>query len=169
MRKDVECTFGILKGRWRILKAGIRLQGLDAADMVWKTCCALHNYLLEIDGYDTLWNNGTHSDWEGILGQFDLMGIEEVPVLKDLNNPEFVRTYDESGMGYGNDHIDDDDDCTEEYTEDNHVEESDIHCDDCMIVRKLPFHLFRMKLVTHFNIALQRKEVKWPQKGSIRN
>ncbi len=23
MRKDVECTFGILKGRWRILKAGV--------------------------------------------------------------------------------------------------------------------------------------------------
>ena len=25
LRKDVECTFGILKGRWRILKSGIRL------------------------------------------------------------------------------------------------------------------------------------------------
>ncbi len=25
MRKDVECTFGILKGRWRILKSGVRL------------------------------------------------------------------------------------------------------------------------------------------------
>jgi hypothetical protein len=25
IRKDVECTFGILKGRWRILKAGIRV------------------------------------------------------------------------------------------------------------------------------------------------
>ena len=26
MRKDVECTFGILKGRWRILKTGVRLR-----------------------------------------------------------------------------------------------------------------------------------------------
>jgi len=25
MRKDVECTFGILKGRWRILKAVVRI------------------------------------------------------------------------------------------------------------------------------------------------
>ncbi|KAL3777685.1 hypothetical protein ACHAWO_007849 [Cyclotella atomus] len=24
MRKDVECTFGIMKGRWRILKTGVR-------------------------------------------------------------------------------------------------------------------------------------------------
>jgi hypothetical protein len=29
MRKDVECTFGILKGRWRILKTGIRLMELS--------------------------------------------------------------------------------------------------------------------------------------------
>ncbi len=28
LRKDVECTFGILKGRWRILKTGIRLHGV---------------------------------------------------------------------------------------------------------------------------------------------
>ena len=46
MRKDVECTFGILKGRWRILKSGIRLHGVDVADNIWMTCCALHNLLL---------------------------------------------------------------------------------------------------------------------------
>ena len=45
MRKDVECTFGILKGRWRILKTGIRLHGIEAADKIWLTCCALHNWL----------------------------------------------------------------------------------------------------------------------------
>ncbi len=50
LRKDVECTFGILKGRWRILKTGIRLGGVEVVDKVWKTCCALHNWLLEIDG-----------------------------------------------------------------------------------------------------------------------
>ena len=36
MRKDVECTFGILKGRWRILKAGVRLHGVDSCDKIWK-------------------------------------------------------------------------------------------------------------------------------------
>jgi DDE superfamily endonuclease len=43
MRKDVGCTFGILKGRWRILKTGIRLFGVKAADKVFLTCCAMHN------------------------------------------------------------------------------------------------------------------------------
>jgi hypothetical protein len=56
MRKVVECTFGILKGRWRILKSGIRLQGVDAVDKVWLTCCALHNWLLEIDGLNAEWS-----------------------------------------------------------------------------------------------------------------
>ena len=64
MRKDVECTFGILKGRWRILKTGIRLKGVDVADKIWKTCCALHNWLLEIDGLDKCWEQGVASDWE---------------------------------------------------------------------------------------------------------
>ena len=58
MRKDVECTFGILKGRWRILKTGIRLSGVDLADKIFLTCCALHNWLLETDGFTNNWNNG---------------------------------------------------------------------------------------------------------------
>jgi hypothetical protein len=43
MRKDVECTFGILKGRWRILKTGVRVYGVDKVYEIWLTCCALHN------------------------------------------------------------------------------------------------------------------------------
>jgi DDE superfamily endonuclease len=33
-RKDAECVLGILKGRWRVLKTGIRLEGPEAADKV---------------------------------------------------------------------------------------------------------------------------------------
>lgn len=50
LRKDVECIFGILKCRWRILKTGIRLHNTEVADNVWLTCCALHNMLLDVDG-----------------------------------------------------------------------------------------------------------------------
>jgi hypothetical protein len=58
VRKDVECTFGILKGHWHILKTGICLHGVDIVDKMWKTCCALHNMLLEVDGLDVEWNGG---------------------------------------------------------------------------------------------------------------
>jgi Plant transposon protein len=32
IRKDVECTFGILKGRFRIVKTGIFLHGVECAE-----------------------------------------------------------------------------------------------------------------------------------------
>jgi len=55
MRKDVECTFGIMKRRFRILAFGIRVQGLDFVDDIWHTCCAMHNWLLREDGLDQGW------------------------------------------------------------------------------------------------------------------
>ena len=64
MRKDVECTFGILKGRWRVLRYGIKLWGIKSTDRVWLTCCALHNWLLEVDGLAKGWENGVKSNWE---------------------------------------------------------------------------------------------------------
>ena len=96
MRKDVECTFGILKGRFRILKAGIMLHGVDVADSIWLTCCALHNMLLEIDGIT--------GEWDGINGLFDIdTESDSVPFgLTRLTNPSTIRNYDTSGMGHGN-------------------------------------------------------------------
>jgi hypothetical protein len=82
MRKDVECTFGILKGRWRILKMGVRVYGVNKVDDIWLTCCALHNWLLDIDGLSDQWNDGVLvSDWDGELGQMDFDGLgESIPI-----------------------------------------------------------------------------------------
>lgn len=68
MRKDVECTFGILKCRFAVLKRGITLQGIDATDRIWLTCCALHNFLLEEDGLDV--------DWGGVQDANTMRGDE---------------------------------------------------------------------------------------------
>ena len=78
MRKDVECTFGILKGRWRILKTGVHVYGVDKVDEIWLTCCALHNWLLDIDRISGQWNDGVLvSDWDGELGRMDFNGLHE--------------------------------------------------------------------------------------------
>jgi len=49
VRKCVECTFGILKQRWQILKTGFRMHSSDHLDNCWFACCALHNMILDID------------------------------------------------------------------------------------------------------------------------
>ncbi len=48
------------------MKLGIRIQGVDVVDNIWLTCCALHNWLLEIDGLtDAEWSEVSMpvSDW----------------------------------------------------------------------------------------------------------
>jgi hypothetical protein len=72
MRKDVECCFGIIKGHFRILKSHIRTRSIESVDKVWKTCCSLHNWLLDVDGLDKEWECGIlSSDWVGrTVGEF---------------------------------------------------------------------------------------------------
>jgi hypothetical protein len=64
MWKDVKCIFGILEGRWIILKAGIRVHGAATADAIFKTCCAMHNWLLEVDGLDDKCEQRKSSIWQ---------------------------------------------------------------------------------------------------------
>jgi Plant transposon protein len=50
-RKDIECTFGSLKQRFKWLKTWNNLSQKEDIDHVFVTCCILHNILLEQDGY----------------------------------------------------------------------------------------------------------------------
>ncbi len=51
-RKDVECTFGCIKSRFRILKVPLLLAELHDVHNVFMTCCIFHNMLLEHDSND---------------------------------------------------------------------------------------------------------------------
>ena len=46
VRKDVECTFGILKKRWKILEYGICFDNIEVVERVFIVCCILHNMML---------------------------------------------------------------------------------------------------------------------------
>jgi hypothetical protein len=47
VRKDVECAFGILKKRWRILEYGIRFPDINVVEKVFNVCCILHNMMVK--------------------------------------------------------------------------------------------------------------------------
>ena len=70
VRNDVECFFGILKGRFRILKLPIIFRKKSDIDNVFFTCCTIHNILHSFDGLDELepdaqWagGDGLHDAW----------------------------------------------------------------------------------------------------------
>ena len=157
MRKDVECCFGILKGRWRILRYGIRLWGTTNCDNIWLTCCALHNMLLEVDGLAKKWDQGVRSDYE-----LEPDTRENLPfALKRLATPGGKSQFDISNMGYGNDvirsqHID--------VVEDNSLV-TDNSNEGAVAVRNMSYKVFRDKLIRHFNIAFAKKELTWPSRN----
>ena len=165
MRKDVECTFGIMKGRFRILKAGIRMHGVNSTDKIWLTCCALHNLLIDVDGLS--------EEWLGQMGQHDpIQEGETIPyALQRLENGRTARNYDTSGMGPG--FIVE---CTDS---DEPVNTSPISSEECLsngdgIISSngindlcmLSNVTFRKKLITHFDILFSEKNIKWPRRAS---
>ena len=183
MRKDVECTFGILKGRFRVLKTGVRLAGTEPADNMLLTCCALHNWLLEIDELDRQWKDNAESEWEDAIGEVKnsededdddidrncdevtigsstvAAGADDVPAaVHRLLNPIFRR----DGV-ISHENVVDDDESDESEMDDEDEEEAEVETVSGITpVRSLSLHFFRSKLITHFAIALKRNEVVWP-------
>jgi hypothetical protein len=50
VRKDVECVFGVLKGRFRCLKLPVYYHDKKSIDDMFFTCSILHVMLLSYDG-----------------------------------------------------------------------------------------------------------------------
>jgi hypothetical protein len=168
MRKDVECTFGILKGRWRILKAGIRVHGLEAGDNIWLTCCALHNMLLDHDGLDERWQAGVPSDWQGKLGQHEQRDLNRLPpAITHLHNPALSRNYDSSAMGHGQDFYDERRARQLHFEPQDRVSQVIAQSDGAVMVRHLTMEQFRKRLVKHFNIAFACREIVWPSRTGV--
>ena len=172
LRKDVECTFGILKNRWRILKSGIRMHNTAVADNVWLTCCALHNMLLNVG-----WQNGVPSYWQiEAHGQFEL---SEMPcAIRRLISPSEVRdfqTMDRSSYGYRHST---DDESAEMVLENNDVlyllhyndvvatSEQQIGKEGSVVVAvaQVSLRRFRHMLVDNFNALFHKGKVSWPKR-----
>ncbi|CAB9525869.1 Plant transposon protein [Seminavis robusta] len=178
-RKDAECTFGILKGRFRILRTGIRLDGPEAADRIWLTCCALHNKLLKADGL--------LDEWEGARGENDVDDMRRfAPFALQRLNDNQLRSFG------GREH---ERECIDEETrrratnslrgeeEESAQEEEDLHEDDdylagqpqqyaidgSILVNSLSYDDFRNRLVEHFDILWRRHRVKWPERKISNN
>jgi Plant transposon protein len=81
LRRDVECLFGIMKSRFRILRNPVSFHTI-----IMSCCCILHNLLLSVDGIDTSWEDDVA--WDALNPDADLDGDEMVvpvpPVVVDV-------------------------------------------------------------------------------------
>jgi hypothetical protein len=118
--------------------------------------------LLEVDGIAEDYS----SDWVGEMGGFSIDDIPE-PVRRLLNTNN-LTFYDVSSMGVGED--------VDEAAVEEDIEEEDLYEgtvveeDGAIVVRKMNMSQFRQRLIEHFDICFQRKELAWPrqrQQGAI--
>lgn len=139
----------------------MRLHSTQSVDRVWLTCCALHNWLLEIDGLDQTWDgvSATASEWEGEFGELE--EVDAPMAIRNLLSTAQIREYDTSTIGgmMDVDYEEEDDDDDDEDMADV-LDESG---DGVINVRNLSLDYFRSKLVEHFDIKFQRGEINWPQ------
>jgi hypothetical protein len=86
LRKDVECLFGILKSRFRILRNPVSFHTIEDLQNIMFCCCILHNLVLSADGIDTAWEDDVA--WDTLEPDADLDGEEIVlpapPVVVDV-------------------------------------------------------------------------------------
>uniref|UniRef100_A0A8C5R7Y7 DDE Tnp4 domain-containing protein n=1 Tax=Leptobrachium leishanense TaxID=445787 RepID=A0A8C5R7Y7_9ANUR len=75
-RRYVECSFGILSNKWRILHRPLDVNVDFAVDIV-KCCCVLHNFIRDHDGYN-------FRDSLSILGLKDHDDTDRCPVNSKL-------------------------------------------------------------------------------------
>jgi hypothetical protein len=47
VRKDIDCTFGILKKRWQILNDGLNYCNIGTCERIFNACCCLNNFMLD--------------------------------------------------------------------------------------------------------------------------
>jgi len=166
-RKDVECTFGMLKGRWRVLQTGIRLEGAVAANRIWMTCCALHNWLLEVDGLDKQWEEGVPSDWQGSLGNNDADECRRhAPfAIHRLNNPQLERFGSTNHQREAQNRRAGELDLEQVGNDDDEVTDERRNANGAICVNSLAYADFRERLVVHFDMLHRQHKVRWPTRN----
>ena len=152
IRKDVECTFGIMKGRFCSLRYGLRFQSIVKCDQLWLTCCALHNMLLKTDGLDKSWDMGVRSDWEDMHNR-DRSKVTPYAISR-LNHPSPRNTDDSI------------DDSNTYESIGNHISAQckKYTVNNKRVVAKMPLALFKRCLVNHFDIRFKKNDIVWPSR-----
>jgi hypothetical protein len=139
VRKDVECTFGVMKGRFRILKLPFEFQSAQHIDYVFYTCAYLHNRILRYQSFGEVWQDDV--DWVGQAGRFHpaLCGLRQVVVRGRVISYDVREHSDYSHVG-------------------GFVDDEDEECGEHEQWRQLG-----EDLAEHYQTELQHRRLLWPK------
>ena len=147
VRKDVECTFGSLKGRFRCLKVPIFYNTRDVVDNMFFTCCIFHNLLLTFDGLDVRWEkdvnyagrDGEHAAEDMFIFRQHLSRVRNLTSISDYSYIGVERNKDIFEFSHGDE--------VEEY--------------------ETSYSQLNKKLVDHFAYKHSINDVKWLKKKCV--
>jgi hypothetical protein len=154
----------------------VRICGVDSVDHIWLTCCASHNWLLEVDGLSKTWVGGMRnltSNWDGEMGSFEFDGVRvDVPnALARLSRNLDPQNYDYSGMGPGLDVYEETRNCMNRdlsLSEEVTTREMELGEDRVRHVRHLSLAVFRQLLVNHFAMLFSQNKIVWPSRHRMK-
>jgi hypothetical protein len=157
VRKDIECTFGILKSRFRLFDMPLRFHYFKDIHNAWKMCLILHNMLITYDGNDLSdWEKNVN--WSYIDPVFDTLDGEDTPaddsvvMMNDYVESDIVRTRGHRAPPRAPVRV-----------------EFDNTPDGDRFVAGNVFHYYekRKQLVSHFNFLFKLGLVKWPRRSGV--
>jgi hypothetical protein len=146
VQKDVECTFGSLKMRFKILKIPIMYRHVEHVDNVFYTCAILHNMLLQWDGYELMERDECTPGYgdlaENVVGD----GNRIAGMSKSYRRQMLHAGYDATLVGPNEMH------CIFA-----RVDEALPPADAAEVEEDQNFHSFRRALVDHYTAFLARR------------
>jgi hypothetical protein len=147
VRKDVECAFGSLKVRFKILKLPLMYRDVEHVDNVFYSCAILHNMLLRWDGRE-LMEEDEHEVSYGDLSEAVVEdGSRKAGKSKGYRKQTLHAKYDATRVG-----------------------QDEMHCDFARVTEAIPpnhapeveedchFHSFRRSLVDHYAIFVRTRQ-----------
>lgn len=109
VRKDVECVFGVLKGRFRCLKLPIFYHDKNKIDNMFYCCCIMHNMLLSFDGLDVRWEqnvnyarkDGNHALEDMVIFRQHLSRVRNLTPTTDFTSTGTANLEEDSVIQHG--------------------------------------------------------------------
>jgi hypothetical protein len=135
--------------------------------MVWVTCCALHNMLLDVDGLSMGWDHGVPSYWQaGENGQFEVSDLPRAvrTLFKPADSALFVEL-DKSKFRYCSQQQEERLESTNKDYNEQREEELVLSAgveERSISVSGISLKGFRSLLVENFDIIFNQKRIIWP-------